>query len=87
MGDSLTDEKMLELKEAFEMFDRDKDGLINSKELGNILRSLGHDPSDIELNDMISDVDSDEDSKIDFNEFIQLAFSMCLIRIRFKKTK
>ena len=70
MGDSLTDEKMLELKEAFEMFDRDKDGLIMSKELGNILRSLGHDHSDIELNDMITDVDSDEDGKIDFNESI-----------------
>jgi calmodulin len=74
MGDSLTDEKMLELelKEAFEMFDRDKDGLISSKELGNILRSLGHDPTEIELNDMIVDVDSDEDGKIDFNEFIQI---------------
>jgi calmodulin len=72
MGDNLTDEKVLELKEAFEMFDRDKDGLINSKELGNILRSLGHDPSEQELTDMIMDVDSNEDGRIDFNEFMMI---------------
>jgi calmodulin len=72
MGDNLTDEKIMEFKEAFEMFDRDKDGLINSKELGNILRSLGHDPSEQELSDMISEVDINEDKKIDFNEFMQL---------------
>lgn len=72
MGDSLTDEKMSELREAFEMFDRDKDGLINSKELGNILRSLGHEPSEQELTDMINEIDGDADGKIDFNEFIDL---------------
>ena len=54
------------------MFDRDKDGLINSKDLGNILRSLGHDPSDQELADMINENDQDEDGKIDFNEFVEL---------------
>jgi len=72
MADGFTDEKILELKDAFEMFDRDKDGLISNKELGNILRSLGHEPNDVEIADMINDVDSDEDGKIDFNEFMHL---------------
>jgi calmodulin len=72
MADNFSDDKIREFKEAFEMFDRDKDGLINAKELGNILRSLGHEPNEQELTDMIIDVDTDEDKKIDFNEFIQL---------------
>ncbi len=72
MSDILTDDKLREFKEAFEMFDRDKDGLINSKDLGNILRSLGHDQSDQELVDMINENDQDEDGRIDFNEFLDL---------------
>jgi calmodulin len=72
MTESLTDDKMREFKEAFEMFDRDRDGLINSKELGNILRSLGHDPSEQELTDMVNETDSNDDGKIDFNEFMQI---------------
>ena len=54
------------------MFDRDKSGLINSKELANILGSLRHEQSDKELVDMISENDQDEDVKIDFNEFVYL---------------
>lgn len=72
MGDNLTDDKIKEYKEAFEMFDRDKDGYINQKELGNILRSLGHDPSEQDLVDMMQDIDVNNNKCIDFNEFMQL---------------
>jgi Ca2+-binding EF-hand superfamily protein len=72
MSENLTDDKIKEFKEAFEMFDRDKDGLINQKELGNILRSLGHEPTDHDLNDMIAEVDSNDDKRIDLNEFMQI---------------
>ena len=61
-----------ELKEYFDMFDRDKDNLINEKELGNILRSLGHDPTDQDLTEMIKEVDNDSDSKIEFEEFLKI---------------
>jgi len=52
------------------MFDRDKDGLVNNKELGSILKSLGHDCNEIELTSMIDDVDTDLDKKINFDEFL-----------------
>jgi calmodulin len=61
---------MREYKEAFEMFDRDKDGLIISKELGSILKALGHECNELEIAAMIEDVDSDLDKKINFDEFI-----------------
>ena len=62
----MNDPKTKELKEAFTMFDRDKDGLINYIELGNVLKSQGFAPTNQELLEMIADVDENEDDKINF---------------------
>ena len=37
-----------------------------------LCRPLGHDPSDTELKDIISDVDSNHDGMIDFDEFLEM---------------
>ena len=41
------------------MFDRDGDGTISTKELGFVMRSLGQNPTEHELVDIINDVDMD----------------------------
>lgn len=41
------------------MFDKDGDGRITAKELGTVLKSLGQNPTETELRDMINEVDSD----------------------------
>ncbi|KAL3874532.1 hypothetical protein ACJMK2_037536 [Sinanodonta woodiana] len=56
----LTDEEIAEINEAFNMFDKDGNGKITTKELGEVMRSLGRDPTDAELEDMISEVDIDD---------------------------
>ena len=71
----MNDPKTKELKEAFTMFDRDKDGLINYNELGNVLKSQGFSPTNQELLEMIADVDENEDDKINFEEFLILIHS------------
>ena len=48
-----------ELKEAFSLFDKDGDGTISSKELGTVMRSLGQNPTEEQLLDMINEVDAD----------------------------
>ncbi|CAG0888755.1 unnamed protein product [Cyprideis torosa] len=66
----LNREEILLLKEAFQIFDSDKDGKITTKELGAAMRALGHHPTDAELEDMITKADLNRDGTVDFKEFV-----------------
>ncbi|KAI4879343.1 hypothetical protein NFI96_006603, partial [Prochilodus magdalenae] len=46
-------------KEAFSLFDKDGDGTITTKELATVIRSLGQNPTEVELQGMINEVDAD----------------------------
>lgn len=48
----LTEEQIAEFKEAFSLFDKDGDGTITTKELGTVMRSLGQNPTEAELQEM-----------------------------------
>ena len=50
---------MEEFKEAFELFDKDGDGRITCHELGIVMRSLGQQPTESELIDMVNEIDED----------------------------
>jgi calmodulin len=67
---SLTEEQVSEFKEVFDLFDKNGDGRIPTKELGTMMRSLGQNPSDSELHDMIDEVDADNTGTIDFTDFL-----------------
>ena len=71
-ADQLTEEQIAEFKEAFSLFDKDGDGTITTKELGTVMRSLGQNPTEAELQDMINEVDADGNGTIDFPEFLSL---------------
>jgi calmodulin len=53
-------------------FFQDGDGTITSKELGTVMRSLGQNPTEAELQDMINEVDADGNGTIDFPEFLTM---------------
>ncbi|XP_059453089.1 calmodulin-like [Corylus avellana] len=72
MAEQLTEEQIAEFKEAFSLFDKDGDGCITTKELGTVMRSLGQNPTEAELQDMINEVDADQNGTIDFSEFLNL---------------
>lgn len=72
--DELTEEFIDEFREAFSLFDFDGDGLVSISRLGTMMRSLGQNPTEAELQDMIAEVasDGDMDTEIDFPEFLAL---------------
>ncbi|XP_058106952.1 probable calcium-binding protein CML25 [Magnolia sinica] len=58
-----------DLRQAFLVYDVDRNGLISPEELGNILKSIGHNSSIDECKKMISMVDHNGDGYVDFQEF------------------
>lgn len=72
MAESLSEEKIAEFRCAFELFDKDRDGKITTKELGTVMKNLGQSPSEEDLQEMIKAVDNDDNGSIDFNEFLVL---------------
>ncbi|KAK3581616.1 hypothetical protein CHS0354_017505 [Potamilus streckersoni] len=75
MVEKLTQDKIEEFKKAFKQFDKDGDGTIMIKELGYVMRSLGQNPTESELEDIFNKADTDGNGKIDFQEFITLMIS------------
>ena len=71
--DEISPELKKQYQNAFEMFDKDKDGTITAKELANVMETLtGEKPSLDEINSMIKEVDLNSDGKIELEEFITL---------------
>jgi len=68
----LSDEEIQAYRDVFALFDKDSSGTITAQELGDIMQSLGQNPSDSELQDMINEVDIDSSGSIDFDEFLKM---------------
>lgn len=64
--DALSEEQIQSLRDVFDLFDKDKSGSISTVELGDVMRSLGQNPTDAELQDMVNEVDTDQSGSIEF---------------------
>ncbi|KAF9044442.1 calmodulin-like protein [Panaeolus papilionaceus] len=72
MAPQLSQEELQAYRDAFETFDKDKDGTITLTEIGEVMGQLGKRPTDAELKKMIGTVDKDRNGTIDFEEFTEL---------------
>merc|ERR1711998_294943 len=70
--DKLTEAQLDEFREAFNSFDKDGGGSIDAKELKDLMASVGQNPTDEELQEMIAIADADGTGDIDFAEFVTL---------------
>ncbi|BFZ11170.1 hypothetical protein BsWGS_14209 [Bradybaena similaris] len=68
----LNDKERVEMKQAFDMFDKNKDGKISCDELGCVLRTLGHEYTHAEIEDMIKHADTNENGYVEYDEFLVL---------------
>ena len=75
----LLEEEIENYKEAFVDYDVDGSGSINLLELGSVIRALGENPTEDELQDMINKFDDDGTGLIEFTEFL------CLMATKMKE--
>lgn len=68
-GESGADEEM---RQAFQVFDKDGDGYISATELKLVMQQLGEALTDQQLADMLREADGNGDGRIDFKEFCGL---------------
>jgi calmodulin len=80
MADQLTEEQINEFKEAFSLFDKDDTGTIATKTLGTVIRSLGQNPTEGELVDLLNEIDPDGKRTIDFPEFLSIMAGRCRMK-------
>ncbi|KAH8686499.1 hypothetical protein BGZ61DRAFT_52921 [Ilyonectria robusta] len=72
MAVSFSDQQIAEFRQAFSLFDSNGDGQVTAKDIGTVMRSLGQNLSDAELQDMVNEIDVDKNGTIDFFEFLAI---------------
>ena len=60
------------LIEAFKIFDKNKNGYIEAKELRQVTTTLGSQLSEEEFNEFWKEADVNHDGKLDYEEFIKI---------------
>ncbi len=70
---ALSDDQRQEIKEAFELFDTDKDGAIDYHELKVAMRALGFDMKKAEVLKLLRDNDRAGDGLMDFESFQRIS--------------
>lgn len=68
----VTVDEVIEIKEAFDLFDMDLGGSIDPQELQAAMRSLGFEAKNQTIYKMIADLDTDQSGQINFEEFLNL---------------
>ena len=69
----LTDEQKQQIKEAFELFDTDKDGCVDYHELKVAMRALGFDMKKAEVLKILRDHDKSGHGLMDFEDFAKIS--------------
>lgn len=72
MADKLRPDELAAFKAAFDMFDKNQDGTISTKELHAAMRRAGQNPTEAEVQDMINEVDVDGSGYLEFPEFCMM---------------
>jgi len=70
----LTEDDIADLKETFNMFDKDGGGTISQSEFKSVMEHLGMKISDADVIDVIKSVDENFDGEIDFDEGMCIYF-------------
>jgi Ca2+-binding EF-hand superfamily protein len=68
----LNEEQLAEIRKAFNVCDEDGSGTIEREELASVMKELGENPTEEELEDLLKDMDADGDGTISWEEFLKV---------------
>ena len=68
----LSRDKVADLQQSFDVYDRDKDGLVSFTELSDLMNYVGAKCTESELQDLVNEVDVNERGHISKDDFISL---------------
>jgi len=68
----LTEEQRQEIKEAFDLFDSEGNGVIDAKELKVAMRALGFEPKKEEVKKILAEIDRSGEGVIKYEEFLEV---------------
>ena len=60
------DKEEAEIREAFKVFDKDNNGFISPAELRHVMRNLGEEMTEDEVDEMIKEGDIDGDGQVNY---------------------
>ncbi|TLD27264.1 hypothetical protein PspLS_04927 [Pyricularia sp. CBS 133598] len=71
-GQTLSNDQLKQLKDVFDLIDKDGTGAISASEFAEAMESLGLSSSAAEAQEIISEIDQNKDGQIDFHEFLRV---------------
>ena len=72
MAKDYTEEEIKEIKETFYFFDKEGNGLVPESKIGTMMRLLGVNLRDNEIQKLMTDVNVTQDRKIDYIAFLKI---------------
>lgn len=75
MAENLSRKQIAKFKEAFSLFDKKREGKILIKDVGTLIRSLGYNPTQKEIEEIIAD--NGKEDMIDFGQFLDIMATKC----------
>ncbi|KAK6167840.1 hypothetical protein SNE40_021778 [Patella caerulea] len=69
-SDRLSDRQVEEIRQTFELFDKNGDGCIDAWEIKDVVHSLGQCMSEGDIDLLVKNVDKDGNGTVDFEEFL-----------------
>ncbi|KAF9084755.1 hypothetical protein BGX29_002357 [Mortierella sp. GBA35] len=70
---AINNDQVKEFKEAFNLFDRKGSGNIAASSLGNLLRSIGQNPTQSEIQELVAQADPSATGVVSFETFTKIA--------------
>ena len=69
---NLTPEQLSEMREAFDLFDRDGDETINTQEFKSLFKCFGLNLKEEQISEIVNKYDKDGSGEIEFSEFCEM---------------